>query len=82
MTAAESHIFDNFFINNYHSSWIIDHDDGSCYYTDTYNFLVYGGYKNYLGHSKTVTNNIYIYSEAAHYYFFQNRFVKTVMGLH
>ena len=68
LTAAESYIFNNFFINNYHSSWPIDHDDGSCYYTDTYNFLVYGGYKNYLGHSKTVTNNIYIYPDAAHYY--------------
>ena len=35
--------------------------------TYTYNFLVYGGYKNYLGHSKTVTNNIYVYPNAITY---------------
>ena len=63
---AENYITNNFFINNYHSTWPIDHDDGSCYYTDTYNFLVYGGYKNYLGHSKTVTNNVYVYPDAVH----------------
>ena len=61
LTPAESNITNNFFINNYHSTWPIDHDDGSCYYTDTYNFLVYGGYKNFLGHSKTVTKNLYVY---------------------
>ena len=66
LTPAENYITNNFIINNYHSAWPIDHDDGSCYYTDTYNFLVYGGYKNYLGHSKTVTNNIYIYADAEH----------------
>ena len=68
LTPAESNITNNFFINNYHSTWPIDHDDGSCYYTDTYNFLVYGGYKNYLGHSKTVMNNIYIYPDAIRNY--------------
>ncbi|XP_065920298.1 uncharacterized protein [Dysidea avara] len=61
LTPAENHITNNFFINNYHATFPIDHDDGSCYYTDTYNFLVYGGYKNYLGHSKTATNNVYIF---------------------
>ena len=63
-----SYIINNFFIANYHSTWPIDHDDGSCYYTDAYNFLVYGGYKNYLGHSKTATNNIYVYPDAVHSY--------------
>ena len=66
LVPAESYLTNNFFINNYHSTWPIDHDDGSCYYTDTYNFLVYGGYKNYLGHSKTVTNNLYVYPDAWH----------------
>jgi len=65
---AESYLTNNFFINNYASTWPIDHDDGSCYYTDRFNFLVYGGYKNYLGHSKTVTNNLYIYPDAWHSY--------------
>ena len=61
---AMSYIFNNFIINNYHSVWPLDHDDGSCYWKDTNNFLVYGGYKNYLGHSKTVLNNTYIYPDA------------------
>ena len=65
---AESFLINNFFINNYHSTWPIDHDDGSCYYTDQLNVLMYGGYKNYLGHSKTVTNNLYIFPDARHSY--------------
>ena len=63
LTPAPSNLTRNFFINNYHSTWPIDHDDGSCYYYDTYNFLVYGGYKNYLGHSKVVEHNYYIYPD-------------------
>ena len=61
---ATSNITRNFLINNYHSTWPIDHDDGSCYYYDTYNYLVYGGYKNFLGHSKTVMYNVYVYPDA------------------
>ena len=66
LVQAQSNITRNFLINNYHSTWPIDHDDGSCYYYDTYNFLVYGGYKNYLGHSKVVKYNYYIYPDAVH----------------
>lgn len=66
LTPAQSNITQNFFINNYHSTWPIDHDDGSCYYYDTKNFLVYGGYKNYLGHTKIVQGNVYIYPDASH----------------
>ena len=62
----QSSLTRNFLINNYHSTWPIDHDDGSCYYYDTYNFLVYGGYKNYLGHSKVVKYNFYVYPDASH----------------
>lgn len=42
-----------FIINNYHSIWPLDHDDGSREYYDSYNYLIYGGFKNYLGHSKS-----------------------------
>ena len=66
LTPATSYITENFIINNYHSTWPIDHDDGSCYYEDTYNYLIYGGYKNFLGHSKTVMYNTYIYPDAIH----------------
>ena len=48
---VENYLINNFFISNYQSTWPINHDDGSCYYTDQFNFLVYGGYKNYLGHT-------------------------------
>ena len=63
---ATSYITRNFIINNYHSAWPLDHDDGSCYYEDQYNYLVYGGYKNYLGHSKIVMYNTYVYPDAIH----------------
>ena len=68
LTPAETNITNNFFIGNYHSAWPIDHDDGSSYYINTYNFLVYGGHKNHLGHSKTASNNMYIYPDAVHSY--------------
>ena len=32
--------------------WTIDHDDGSQYFNDTGNFMVWGGCKNYLGNHK------------------------------
>jgi hypothetical protein len=60
----ESYIHHNTLFNNYRSVWPIDHDDGSCFYEDSYNFLVYGGKKNYLGHSKTDHHEIYVYSDA------------------
>ena len=63
---AMSYNSNNFLITNYHSVWPLDHDDGSCYWVDTNNFLVYGGYKNNYGHSKTTLNNTYIYPDANH----------------
>ena len=33
-------IFQNFFIHNGGIGWPIDHDDGSCYYHDSYNVLL------------------------------------------
>jgi hypothetical protein len=59
-----TYIHHNTLFNNYRSVWPIDHDDGSCLYEDSYNFLVYGGKKNYLGHSKTDHHEIYVYSDA------------------
>jgi len=51
----------NFIINDYQSVWAIDHDDGSAFYNDTMNFMIYGGCKNYLGHDKSCTNNVIVY---------------------
>jgi hypothetical protein len=60
-----SYIHHNTLINNYHSTWPIDHDDGSCLYEDSYNFQVYGGKKNLMGHSKTDHHEIYVYPDSS-----------------
>ena len=43
-------------------------DDGSAYYTDSYNVLIYGGYKNYLGHDKTSHSSLYLYPDGLRFY--------------
>jgi hypothetical protein len=58
-----SFIHHNTLLDNYNSVWPIDHDDGSCFYEDSYNFQIYGGKKNYLGHSKTDHHEIYVYPD-------------------
>lgn len=59
-----SAITSNLVVGNYHSVWPLDHDDGSAYWNDTQNVLVYGGYKNFLGHSKRASGNVYVYPDA------------------
>ena len=56
-------IHHNVMYQNYNSYYPIDHDDGSCYYEDSYNVQIYGGKKNYLGHSKTDHHELYIYPD-------------------
>ena len=51
----------NFLINGYNSVWTIDHDDGSQFFNDTHNFMVFGGCKNYLGNSKSCDANVIVY---------------------
>lgn len=63
----QSFVTHNFLINNYHSVWPIDHDDGSQWYTDTENYMVYGGYKSYLGNSLTVLRNYYVLPDGKTY---------------
>eukprot|EP01065_Artemidia_motanka_P001871 TRINITY_DN10870_c0_g4_i4.p1 TRINITY_DN10870_c0_g4~~TRINITY_DN10870_c0_g4_i4.p1 ORF type:complete len:838 (+),score=319.04 TRINITY_DN10870_c0_g4_i4:49-2562(+) len=58
---AQCHITKNFIINGYNGVWTIDHDDGSQFYNDTSNFMVWGGCKNYLGHSKSCDHNMIVY---------------------
>ncbi|CAF1112345.1 unnamed protein product [Adineta ricciae] len=58
-----SYIHHNTIFNNYNALWPIDHDDGSCFYEDSYNFHVYGGKKNFLGHSKKDHHQIYVYAD-------------------
>ena len=41
---AHDTITRNFFINGYNGVWTIDHDDGSQYFNDTGNFMVFGRY--------------------------------------
>ena len=65
LTPAESEIRYNFVIANYYSTAPLDHDDGSAYYYDHHNVLVYGGGKNNIGHSKRTVNNLFIYPGSA-----------------
>jgi hypothetical protein len=50
----------NFWINGYNGVWTIDHDDGSQYWNDTRNLMIFGGCKNYMGHSKSCDHNIIV----------------------
>ncbi|EKX52577.1 hypothetical protein GUITHDRAFT_101744 [Guillardia theta CCMP2712] len=59
-----STISKNLFLNGYRSVWPIDHDDGSGFYHDHRNVLVYGGFKSFLGSNKTVENNLYLFPDA------------------
>jgi hypothetical protein len=59
-----SYIHHNTIFNNYNCLWPIDHDDGSSFYEDSYNFIIYGGKKNFLGHSKKDHHQIFVYSDA------------------
>ena len=70
LTPAENFITQNLVIANYQAYWPIDHDDGSSYYTDTYNVIAYAGAKYYLGHSKVSSNNLFIYPDAIRNSFF------------
>lgn len=62
---ATSYILNNYFVNNYGSSWPIDHDDGSNGYVDSFNLLLWGGFKNYLGFNKHAINNLYVYPDVS-----------------
>ena len=62
VTPLVNRIFSNLIINGYGGVWTLDHDDGSSYYDDTSNFLVYGGCKNYKGdHKNCGPNNVILF---------------------
>ena len=62
VTPLVNRIFSNLIINGYGGVWTLDHDDGSSYYNDTSNFLVYGGCKNYKGdHKNCGPNNVILF---------------------
>ena len=55
-------IRNNFIIANWNAAWPIDHDDGSSYYLDAENVLMYAGTKTYLGgHSVNTTGNLMLW---------------------
>ena len=45
----------------------IDDHHGSCFYEVSYNFPVYSGKKNHLGHWKTYHHEIYVYAVFRNY---------------
>ena len=52
-------------VAGYNGVWALDHDDGSSYYNDTQNLLVFGGCKNYKGDHKICgPNNVILYDLA------------------
>jgi hypothetical protein len=61
---AWSRIRRNLLLNEYRSVWPIDHDDGSLYYADEANFLVYGGHKTFFGGNKTTRGSVYVLPDA------------------
>ena len=50
-------------INDFGSDMTVDHDDGSAFYLDSYNFNMYSGTKNYLGHSKVNDHQLFVFSD-------------------
>ena len=62
---ANDTITGNLLINGYSGVWALDHDDGSCYWRDHDNFLVFGGCKNFLGSHKSSDNNVILYPGTA-----------------
>ncbi len=59
--ARQNHIQDNFILNGYNGVWSIDHDDGSQFYNDTHNVMIFGGCKNFLGNSKSCGRNFILF---------------------
>mmetsp|Transcript_6076 Transcript_6076/g.11612 ORF Transcript_6076/g.11612 Transcript_6076/m.11612 type:complete len:955 (+) Transcript_6076:182-3046(+) len=58
---APAFVTSNFIINGHNGYWALDHDDGSQFCHDTHNVLAWGGYKNFLGHSKNCAHNLILY---------------------
>ena len=53
----------NLIMANYGSFWPLDYDDGTMNVQDSLNVLLYGGAKQYLGHSTTHANSWIVYPD-------------------
>ncbi|KAJ8601157.1 hypothetical protein CTAYLR_008495 [Chrysophaeum taylorii] len=60
IASAPSHISNCVIFGNYASEWPIDHDDGSAYYVDTDNTIIWGGAKNYEGYHKQTSGTLFV----------------------
>lgn len=58
---ARCSIEGNMIINGYNGVWAVDHDDGSQYFNDTGNVMLWAGCKNYRGNSKSCAHNLILY---------------------
>jgi hypothetical protein len=62
ITPIRNRLEGNLIINGYNGVWALDHDDGSSFYNDSSNVLVFGGCKNYKGDHKTCgPDNLILY---------------------
>ena len=62
ITPIRHRIERNLIINGYNGVWALDHDDGSSFYNDSSNVLLFGGCKNYKGDHKTCgPDNLILY---------------------
>lgn len=57
---AQDYIRGNFVFTDHGGTRALDHDDGSQFFTDEGNVLVYSGVKNFLGNSKTFVGNLIV----------------------
>ena len=55
---SRNHLVNNFVLSNCNSIFPFDHDDGSAFYSDEFNFFSYAPAKNLFGHDKIYANNL------------------------
>ena len=63
LTPKTNIIHHNLIISDYGTNMAVDHDDGSAFYLDAYNFYMYSGNKNYLGHTKVNDHQLQVFPD-------------------
>lgn len=58
LVPGDNIIHRNFFMGGFGGDHVLDHDDGSSYYEDTFNFMTRGGCKSNFGSFKNCSYNV------------------------